>query len=141
MNFYLPYLGAGIRVKQISPDYRHVRVEMPLTFYNRNYVGTQFGGSLYAMTDPIYMLMFMNILGRDYIVWDKAADIDFVSPGKSRVSADFNLTSEEIELVKAKTAAGEKYFFEKDVLIHNSDGSLVAKIHKTVYIRHKAPKT
>jgi acyl-coenzyme A thioesterase PaaI-like protein len=139
-NYYLPYLGAAIRLTEVSPDYRHIRVEMPLTFYNRNYVGTQFGGALYSMTDPIYMLMLMNILGRDYVVWDKAANIEFVSPGKSRVVADFNLTEDDIASVKKKTESGEKYFFEKEVLINDSEGSLVARVRKTVYIRKKQSK-
>jgi hypothetical protein len=82
MSFYPPYLGAGVRVRHISDDFRDVTVSMGLGWYNRNYVGTQFGGSLYSMVDPFYMLMLMENLGRQYIVWDKAADIDFISPGK-----------------------------------------------------------
>ena len=82
LNFYPPYLGAGVKVRHISSDFREVRVSMGLTWYNRNYVRTQFGGSLYSMTDPFYMLMLMENLGRDYVVWDKAAHIEFVSPGK-----------------------------------------------------------
>ena len=85
MTLYPPYLGAGISVQHMSADFRHVKVRMGLGWYNRNYVGTQFGGSLYSMVDPFYMLMLMENLGRDYIVWDKAASIDFVSPGKGPV--------------------------------------------------------
>lgn len=81
LNFYPPYLGAGVRVRHISADLRLVRVKMVLRWYNRNYVGTQFGGSLYSMVDPFFVLMLMENLGPDYIVWDKAANIEFVSPG------------------------------------------------------------
>lgn len=77
MNLYPPFLGAGIRVRHIAGDFREVRVRMGLNRLNRNYVGTQFGGSLYAMTDPFFMLMLMENLGRDYVVWDKAANIEF----------------------------------------------------------------
>ncbi|MCX4198124.1 DUF4442 domain-containing protein [Methylobacterium organophilum] len=73
MNFYPPYIGAGVRVRHISADMRLVQVKMVLRWYNRNYVGTQFGGSLYSMVDPFFVLMLMENLGRDYIVWDKAA--------------------------------------------------------------------
>lgn len=86
MTFYPPYFGAGVRVKHISDDFRDIQVSMGLGWYNRNYVGTQFGGSLYSMVDPFFMLMLMENLGSRYIVWDKAADIDFISPAKARCS-------------------------------------------------------
>ena len=92
INFYGPYVGAGVKLVHMSKDFREARVEMPLTIYNRNYVGTQFGGSLYAMTDPWYMLMLIKNLGNDYIVWDKGATIDFKRPGRTRVRANFTLT-------------------------------------------------
>src|SRR5689334_18498320 len=91
INFYSPYLGAGVRVTRVSEDFRQVDVEMPLRFYNRNYVGTHFGGSLYSMCDPFYMLMLIHILGPEYIVWDKAAAIRFKKPGKGVVKASFRL--------------------------------------------------
>ena len=94
MNLYPPYLGAGVRVRQISADFRQVQVKMGLGWYNRNYVGTQFGGSLYSMTDPFFMLMIMENLGRDFIVWDKAARIDFIAPGKGPVYADFSINEQ-----------------------------------------------
>jgi acyl-coenzyme A thioesterase PaaI-like protein len=122
----------------MSADYSFMRTEMPLTQFNRNYVGTQFGGSMYAMTDPFYMLMLIQILGNDYLVWDKAASIEFVKPGRERVFAEFSLAPEEIALVKSKTANGEKYFFEKDVLVQSVDGELIAKVHKIIYIRKKS---
>src|ERR1041385_6706004 len=96
INFYPPYLGAAVRVTHITEDFRRVEVEMPLRFYNRNYVGTHFGGSLYAMCDPFYMLMLMNILGPGYIVWDKAATIRFKRPGSGLVKATFTIPEEKI---------------------------------------------
>ena len=72
LNLYPPYWGTGIFVKKISPDFREIIVQMKMTWYNRNYVNTHFGGSLYSMTDPFFMLMLMQILGKEYIVWDKA---------------------------------------------------------------------
>ena len=134
---YPPFLGAGIRIKKVAPDYRYVRVEMPLTWYNRNYVGTQFGGSIYAMCDPIYMMMLIQTLGRDYIVWDKAANIEFLKPGRMRLRAEFRWTQDEIDQVKERTKGGEKYVFDKEVLIHDIEGLLVARVIKTLYVRKK----
>ena len=96
LNIYGPYLGAGIRVELISADWRESQVSMKLRWYNRNAVGSHFGGSLYAMVDPHLMLMLMHILGNDYIVWDKSAEIDFVRPGRGRVMANFAITDEEL---------------------------------------------
>ncbi len=137
LNVYPPYLGAGIRVQRVSPDCRHARVKMALRWYNRNFVGTQFGGSLYSMVDPFYMLLLMPLLGDDYIVWDKAASIDFVSPGKGPVYADFRIDDALLAEIRDKTAGGEKYLPQLHVEIRDGDGTLVATVHKTLYIRLK----
>ncbi|MEO4048572.1 DUF4442 domain-containing protein [Pseudomonas sp. CAU 1711] len=137
LNLYPPYLGAGIRVREISPDFRRARVCMALRWYNRNYVRTQFGGSLYSMTDPFFMLMLMQLLGNDYIVWDKAASIDFVNPGKGPVYADFRIDDALLAQIRAKTAGGDKYLPELHVDIRDGAGSLVATVHKTLYVRLK----
>src|SRR5262245_164335 len=102
LKWYLPFLGAGIRVHHISDDLRTIEVHMPLRFWNRNYVGTHFGGSLYAMCDPFFMLILANHLGPDYIVWDKAAAIRFKKPGKGTVKAIFSITSERIAEIRAQ---------------------------------------
>ena len=137
LNLYPAYLGAGIRVRHISPDFRQAQVKMGLHWFNRNYVRTQFGGSLYSMTDPFYMLMLMNLLGRDYIVWDKAAHIDFISPGKGTVYADFQIDDALLADIRARTANGEKYLPELTVAVHDAEGTLVAKVRKTLYVRLK----
>jgi acyl-coenzyme A thioesterase PaaI-like protein len=136
-NMYPPFVGAGIRMTELNESFRHIRVEMPLTKLNSNYVGTQFGGSMYAMTDPFYMLMLIQNLGSDFIVWDKAAKIEFIKPGRKRVIAEFHLDETEIEEIRVQAIANGKYIFDREVLIHDSDGLLVAKVTKTLYVRHK----
>lgn len=137
MNLYPPFLGAGIRVRHISADLRRVQIRMGLGWYNRNYVGTQFGGSLYAMTDPFYMLMIMENLGRDYIVWDKAANIEFISPGKGPVFADFEIDETLLERIRSHTANGERYLPQLHVEVRDAEGVLVARVQKTLYVRLK----
>lgn len=137
LNFYPPYFGAGIKVRYISPDFREVHVSMGLKWYNRNYVRTQFGGSLYSMTNPFYMLMLMENLGRDYIVWDKAAHIEFISPGKGTVHADFKIDEAMLNDVREHTANGEKYLPKYKATIRDDHGTLVARVEKTLYIRRK----
>ena len=137
INWYPPYLGAGIRIACISNDYRDLLVTMKLRFYNRNYVGTHFGGSLYAMIDPFYMLMLMQVLGQEYIVWDKAATIEFKKPGRGTVSAHFLLTDRTIADIRTQTANGDKYLPEFSVDIIDDSGERVARGIKTLYIRRK----
>ena len=139
LNFYPPYIGAGIRIQHISPDMRSVKVRMKLTRWNRNYVGTQFGGSLYSMVDPFYMLLLIEQLGREYIVWDKAASIDFISPGKGPVYAEFSIDDALLDEVRRQTAGGEKYLPHLKVQIHDGSGTLVARVDKTLYVRRKPP--
>ncbi|MEH6364962.1 MAG: DUF4442 domain-containing protein, partial [Pseudomonas marincola] len=104
---------------------------------NRNYVGTQFGGSLYSMTDPFFMLLVMENLGRDYIVWDKAANIDFIAPGKGPVYADFSIDNHLLDDIRARTADGSKYLPQLQVEVRDAQGTLVARVHKTLYVRLK----
>ena len=140
INLWPPYLGAGVRVEKISRDYRQVQVSPRLRWYNRNYVGTHFGGTLFSMTDPFYMLMLMRILGRDYIVWDKSASIDFVAPGRGKVSAMFELDEAILGSIRAATESGEKYLPELPVHVVDEAGQTVAHIRKTLYIRKKKPR-
>jgi acyl-coenzyme A thioesterase PaaI-like protein len=135
INLYPPFLGAGIRVKHIAPDYREVIVSMKLRWYNRNYVGTHFGGSLAAMTDPFYMLMLIHILGKEYTVWDKTSIIDFIAPGRGTVTAHFTLTDEQIAEIKNKTASGDPYYPEFHVDIVNKSGEIVSAVKKKLYVR------
>ena len=137
MNWYGPYLGAGVKLEYIADDWREVRVAMHMRWYNRNAVGTHFGGSLYAMIDPHYMLMLMKLLGRDYVVWDKAASIDFIKPGTGKLTATLKITDQMLAAIKSATAAGDKYLPEYPVEIYNQAGELVAKALKTLYIRKK----
>lgn len=137
INIYPPFLGSGIKVKEISDDYREIVVEMKLKFYNKNYVKTHFGGSLFAMCDPFYMLMLINILGKDYIVWDKSACIEFIKPGTGRVSAIFRLSQEQINEIIEKCSMQGKCMPEYVVDILNENNDIVAKVRKVLYIKKR----
>src|SRR5258706_3155413 len=102
INLWPPFLGAGIRIKHIAPNMKAVDVEMKLRFWNANYVGTHFGGSLFAMTDAFYMLMLMHHLGTGYVVWDKAATIRYRKPGHGTVHAEFRLSDSQINDIREK---------------------------------------
>ncbi|MFD8593265.1 DUF4442 domain-containing protein [Streptomyces sp. NPDC059637] len=140
MNLWPPYLFAGIKVLHLAEDWSSARVRLRMRRSNRNYVGTHFGGSLFAMSDPFWMLLVMNRIGRDHVVWDKAGEIDFVSPGRGDVFAGFTLTEEALEDIRERTRNGEKalVWFENEVVA--ADGTLVARVRKQLYVRRKPPR-
>jgi len=138
MKWWPPFLGAGIRVQSFSDDFCDAVVELNLGRLNRNAVGTQFGGSLYSMTDPFFAIMLMHNLGDRYLVWDKSGSIEYVAPGRGTVHARFVLTEERIAEIRAQAEGGEKVLPEFQVEVrHNSDDTLVALVRKTLYVRLK----
>jgi len=137
LNLYPPYIGAGIRIKSISDDWKTMLVAMKLRWYNRNAVGSHFGGSLYSMIDPHLMLMLMQLLGKEYIIWDQSAKIDYISAAKSEVYAKIVLQDGDIELIKRETSNGAKYLPVFEIMITDGEGELIAKVQKTLYIRKK----
>ncbi|MCW8878276.1 MAG: DUF4442 domain-containing protein [Kangiellaceae bacterium] len=137
LNFYPPYIGAGIKITNVSDDWKSLDVVMNLRWYNRNAVGSHFGGSLYSMVDPHLMLMLMQILGRDYYVWDKSASIEYIAPCRSQVRAHVRISEQQIQDIKSHTAQGEKYLPEFTLDVLDPDDQLVAKVIKQLYIRQK----
>ncbi|CAB9506283.1 expressed unknown protein [Seminavis robusta] len=137
INYWPPLLGAGVRVVKLSKDFRYAKIAMPLRWYNRNYVGTHFGGSLYSMTDPWFMLQLLNVLGKDYIVWDKGANIDYKSPGKGCVTAEFVLKDDLIQSLRELNPE-EKRVFDLPVEVKDKGGNVVAEVTKKLYVKRKA---
>ncbi|WP_371496874.1 DUF4442 domain-containing protein [Kitasatospora sp. NBC_00374] len=137
LTIWPPFLFAGIRVLAVSPDFRTAKVRLRLGRLNRNYVGTHFGGSIFAMTDPFWMLLVMQNLGPDYLVWDSAAEIEFVAPGRGDVFADFHLTDDRLAEIRELTAEGKKALVWFDTEVLGSDGTVVARVRKQIYVREK----
>ena len=137
INLWPPYLGAGIRVTRISDDLRTYEVRMKLRWYNRNYVGTHFGGSLYSMCDPFFMLILTEALGRGYVVWDKAATVRFRRPGRGTVHATFHIRDEEIEAVRRATEEHGKTEATFTAEVTDGAGEVIAEVEKLLYVRKK----
>lgn len=138
LNLWPPFLGAGIRVVRLAPDWREIDVEMKLRRWNRNYVGTHYGGSLYSMADPWFMLMLFENLGRDYIVWDKAASIRFRRPGRGLVRAKFRLSEEQIQEIRDALRTQEKIDRTFTVEVQDESGTVIAEVQKVIHVKRKA---
>ena len=136
LNAWPPFLFTGIRVVTMD-DYRYARVRLKLAWYNRNYVRTHFGGNLFSMTDPFWMIRVLKSLGDDYIVWDQAGEIRFIAPGREDVFAEFRVDDALLDELRDATASGEKYLRWFDTDIRTASGERVASVRKQLYVRRK----
>lgn len=137
MRFWPPFWGAGISVKSFHSDGTQIVVQMKMRFWNKNYVGTHYGGSMYSMTDPFYMLMLMNLLGKGYVVWDKSASIRYKIPAKGTLYAQFKLSPEQVENIRLKVNDAKKIDSEFIVPITDEEGKVVAEVKKILSIIKK----
>ena len=136
VNIWPPFAATGIHVNW-GPDMKSAEVTMKLRPWNRNFVGTHYGGSLYSMCDPFYMLLLIKNLGPEYIVWDKAAGIRFRKPGKGTVRAEFRLTDAQLDDIREQLKTLPKYEPIYTVEVKDASGDVVAEVQKTLHIRKK----
>ena len=136
-NLFPAYRGTGARITYIADDYREVRIELPLSWRTRNYVGTIFGGSMYAAVDPVYMIMLIKTLGPGYIVWDKAASIRFRKPGRTKLYAHFHMPPEELDAIRASLTPGGSIDRVYRVELTDRAGTVHAEMEKTIHIQRR----
>jgi acyl-coenzyme A thioesterase PaaI-like protein len=137
ISLWPPFWFTGIKFTYISPDFRHIRVRMALRFYNKNIIGIQYGGNLFSMTDPCFMMMLMRNMGGEYRIIDKSASIEFVKPGAGSVTANCYLQQEDIEDIITATKDGAKYFKNFSIDITDQENEVIARVKRSVYIRKK----
>lgn len=137
LNAYPPYLAAGIRVEAVSDDVSEITVKMGLHPYNRNFFGTHFGGNLYSMCDPFFLFQVLMQLGDDYVVWDKAATIRFVKPGKGTVRATFVMPRERVAEIRSLAAGRQKVEPTFTAQVKDESGEVVAEVEKLLYVKLK----
>ena len=136
-NFFPAFRGTGARIVYLADDWREIRIKVPLSWRTRNYVGTIYGGSLYAAVDPWYMIMLIRLLGPEYLVWDKAATIRFRKPGRGTLHARFVLDNAEIEAIKTELATQPSLDRVYQVDLVDGEGVVHASVEKVLYIRRK----
>lgn len=137
MNLWPPFRGAGIRVRHIADDWSEARVELVAGRLRRNFVGTHYGGSLFSMTDPFWMILAKERLGGAYYVWDKAAEIEFVKPGKGTLHAEFRLDDRVLDEIRLEAANGQKHLRWLPADVFNAQNEIVARVRKQIYVRLK----
>jgi acyl-coenzyme A thioesterase PaaI-like protein len=135
LNWFPAYRATGARIEYIAADWREVRLRLPLTWRTRNYVGTIFGGSMSAALDPIYMVMLITLLGPAYEVWDKAATMRFLCPGRSTLRATFRIQAHELDAIRSAVAADGRHDQAFTVQLTDASGDVAASCEKLLSIR------
>ena len=129
--------GGGGRVIFTAEDYTRLTVRLKLRWRTRNIMGTIYGGSMYASTDPFYMLMLMEILGKNYVVWDKGCTIRFKRPAKETIYAHFNITPEMLTQVREQVEKDGETTVTWPLAYQNEAGVVFVEFDKVVYIAKK----
>ncbi|MFC7069850.1 MULTISPECIES: DUF4442 domain-containing protein [Halobaculum] len=137
-SYYPSFWSTGATLTDLAPDFSHAAVELPLTWRTRNGMGTLFGGSMYGAVDPVYVVLLQRRLGDAFTVWDKAAEIRFLKPGRSTLYAEFDVPDAEVRDIEASLAPGESCDRVYDVALVDDDGVVHAEVEKTVYVRRDA---
>jgi acyl-coenzyme A thioesterase PaaI-like protein len=138
VNIYPPYLGMAIRVRSCAEDFTRFEVELRSRWYNRNLFGTHFGGSLYAMSDPFYVFILTMNLGKNYIVWDKSAGIEFLKPAKGTILGVFEINTARIEEIRQEVTTLGKNTYHFEATLRDEQGVAVARVSKEIYVRAKS---
>lgn len=136
-NLFPVYFGTGAHITYIADDFHEVHIKLPFSWRTRNYVGTIFGGSMYAAVDPVYMVMLIKMLGPGYVVWDKSANIQFKRSSTQTLRAKFLIAHEEIEKIKSELTGKKSLERTYRVDLINDNGKTHATIEKTIYISRR----
>lgn len=136
VGLYPPMLFSGIRVRKLGDSPLRFRTELRRRWWNANAVGTHFGGSLFTMTDPFHMLILLDSIGEDFIVWDQESRIEFIVAARVPVHAVLEISSDEIERIRTE-ASSEKLHPVFVIPIVDQKGRLIARVTKTLYVQRK----
>jgi acyl-coenzyme A thioesterase PaaI-like protein len=138
-NFWPPFFFSGIKVIKMAKDFRHIVVRLKLRFWNANFVGTQYGGLIFSMTDPFYMIMLMKNLGASYVVWDKSAHIKYLRPGKTDLLAEFQLSEDDVKKIQQEFQEQDRLEWTRTIEVKDIHGAVVAEVRKIISIKKKKP--
>ncbi len=138
LRLFPAYRRTGGKAIFISQDLQEVHIQLRLNWATRNYVGTIFGGSLYAAADPIYMIQLIQLLGKDYVVWDKAASIRFRKPGNQSLYIRFLISDELLSSIKQRLKTESEFDLELKTDWIDQEGKVYAHLSKTIYIANKS---
>jgi len=136
-NFYPVYRRTGAQIVYMDDYWREVRVSIPLRIWTRNYYGTISGISMFGAVDPMYMMMLIKLLGSDYVVWDKQATIYFKKPGKTQLTACFQIDDNELNLIRKTLESEPSITRTYPVDLKDKTGGVCSTIDKVIHIKKR----
>ena len=137
-NYSPMYRRSTGKVIYTSEDLLTVKVKIPINYKNRNYMGSIFGGSMFASVDPIPMVQLIQLLGEEYVVWDKSAQIRFKRPAREDLYAKIEYSIPELDTIKKTVATENEFEITKTTKLTNKSETIVfCEIDKVLYIASK----
>ncbi|MEW8030135.1 MAG: DUF4442 domain-containing protein [Candidatus Thiodiazotropha sp.] len=138
-NFSPMYRRSTAKITYVSKDLLNVKIKLPISYKNKNYIGSIFGGSLFSSVDPIPMVQLINLLEHKYIIWDKSAQIIFNIPARDDLYAEFTFNEEELNQIREQVEKDNETVIVKTTCLTNKDQTKVfCEVRKTIYISKKS---
>ncbi|MEM6515565.1 MAG: DUF4442 domain-containing protein [Bacteroidota bacterium] len=136
-NWSPMYRRTTAKIIEVSDDLHKVVIKLKPSWKNRNYTGTIFGGSMLSATDPIYMIQLIQILGKDYVVWDKAVEARYRRPAKTEIFGEFLFSVAEIMDIKRNVSDEKEIDVVKTMHLKDNEQNIIATFKKTIYVAEK----
>lgn len=137
-NWSPMYRRSTAKLIEVSEDLHYVKIRLKLNWKNRNYAGSIFGGSMLSATDPIYMIQLIQILGNEYVVWDKSVEARYKRPAKSTIYGEFIFTEDEVDNLKQNIAKNKEIDIVKTMNLVDEKQNIIATFNKILYVADKS---
>lgn len=132
------YRRSTAKIVEVSEDLLSIKIKLPLSYKNRNYVNSIFGGSMFSAVDPIPMVQLINLIGDDFVVWDKSAEVFFKRPAKQHLYAEFKYSAQELEAIKERVAVEKEIEIVKTTQLTDKEKTQVfCEVRKKIYVADK----
>jgi len=131
-NFWL----MRVKVIELAPDWRTVRIKLPHTWLSTNPSGGLFGGFQACLADPIAAMVSLKLFP-EYSVWTRSLQLDFRRETLTATELRFSITPEDELRIQQELDAKGRSTPSFEYGFYQEDGSLCTGITATVALRSK----
>ncbi len=138
LNHYPPFWFQRIKVTDVDPDYRWLKVRMKKSLLTRNLNGSAFGGSIYAAADPWFPILYWQALARKEFAlecWLKSAYADYKKPGRSDLHLHFQISDDDLDHAIDHLQRFGRAVKKNTVEVIDKDGDVCATVECVSYLR------
>ncbi len=138
LNWSPMYRRSTGKIIYMSKDSSHSLSRIKISWKNRNYMNSIYGGSIFSAVDPIPMMQLIQLLGKEYVVWDKSAEVFFKRPAREDLYFEIIFTIEEIKAIQETISKENEMTFSKCIaLTDKKQETIYCEIEKRIYIADK----